>query len=201
MVKLNKTEIEWLRNNYPQMVYNEKRSVITGLFFINHSYNGIIIKDCFNIEVRLYEMRSREEYPKVYNTDGRIQKIAKRKNIKIEDLHVYEDNSLCLGLPARFREYYPEGFTLQSFFKHLSEHLYWVAYYERYNKAPWPAELHGDDAMIELLCEDIDDTLRNKVKFEVLRKLYKKKFGHGIAKSKLARRLKEQSFITRFIGL
>ena len=103
-------------------------------------------------------------------------------------------------MPARFREYYPEGFTLQSFFKHLSEHLYWVAYYERYNKAPWPAELHGDDAMIELLCEDIDDTLRNKVKFEVLRKLYKKKFGHGIAKSKLARRLKEQSFITRFIG-
>ena len=56
MVKLNETEIEWLRNNYPQMVYNEKRSVITGLFFINHGYNGIIIKDCFNIDYNLYDL-------------------------------------------------------------------------------------------------------------------------------------------------
>ena len=102
MVKLNKNEIEWLRNNYPQMIYDEERSVIAGLFSINHKYNGINIKDCFNIEVRLYAMRNREEYPKVYNTDGRIQKIAKRKNMKIQDLHVYSDNSLCLGLPARF---------------------------------------------------------------------------------------------------
>lgn len=201
MVKLNKNEIEWLRNNYPQMIYDEERSVIAGLFSINHKYNGINIKDCFNIEVRLYAMRNREEYPKVYNTDGRIQKIAKRKNMKIQDLHVYSDNSLCLGLPARFYEYYPEGFNLQFFFKHLSEHLYWVVYYERYNKSPWPAELHGDDAMIELLCENIDDTLQDKMKFEELRKLYKKKFGHGIAKSKLVRRLKEKSFISKFIGL
>ena len=198
---LGKNEIEWLRNNYPQMIYDEERSVIAGLFSINHKYNGINIKDCFNIEVRLYAMRNREEYPKVYNTDGRIQKIAKRKNMKIQDLHVYSDNSLCLGLPARFYEYYPEGFNLQFFFKHLSEHLYWVAYYERYNKSPWPAELHGDDAMIELLCENIDDTLQDKMKFEELRKLYKKKFGHGIAKSKLVRRLKEKSFISKFIGL
>lgn len=201
MVKLNKNEIEWLRNNYPQMIYNEERSVISGLFSINHNYKGVNIKDCFKIEVRLYAMRNREEYPKVYNTDGRIRKIAKRKNMKILDLHVYSDNSLCLGLPARFYEYYPEGFNLQSFFKHLSEHLYWVAYYERYNKSPWPAELHGDDAMIELLCENIDDTLHDKIKFEELRKLYKEKFGHGIAKSKLVRRLKEKSFISKFIGL
>ena len=70
------------------MIYDEERSVIAGLISINHKYNGINIKDCFNIEVRLYAMRNREEYPKVYNTDGRIQKIAKRKNMKMKKLNM-----------------------------------------------------------------------------------------------------------------
>ncbi len=201
MVKLNDKEIGWLRNNYPQMVYDEVRSVISGLFYINHCYKGITIKDRFKIEIRLYAMKDREEYPVVYNPDGRILKIAKRKNMKNEDLHVYTNNSLCLGLPARFYEYYPNGFDLQTSFKHLSEHLYWVAYYERYNKAPWPAELHGDDAVIELLCENLNVTLNCKTKLEELRKIYKRKFGRGIAISKLIRRLKEPLFIEKFIRL
>lgn len=201
MVKLNDKEIEWLQSNFSQMVYNEERSVISGLFSINHCYNGITIKDSFEIEVRLYEMINRKEYPVVYNPNGRICKIAKRKNMKYEDLHIYKNNSLCLGLPARFYEYYPNGFELQVFFKHLSEHLYWVSYYERYNVAPWTAELHGNDAFIEYLCENLDETLRNADKFEELRKYYKNKFGYGIAKSKLIRLLKDSLFIKKFIGL
>lgn len=201
MVKLEDKEIEWLRNRYPQMYYDTEKSVISGLFSINHCYNDVTIKDSFKIEIILSVMKDREEFPTVYNTDSRIRKIAKKKNMKNEDLHVYDNNSLCLGLPARFHEYYPKGFDLQTFFRHLSEHLYWVAYYDRYNKAPWDAELHGDDAMIEFLCENIDETLRNRTRFEQLRKFYKQKFGYGIAKSKLARRLKDSSFIKKFIGL
>ena len=201
MVKLNEQEIEWLLGNYSQMVYDKERSVISGLFSINHCYKGITIKESFKIEVRLYAMKDRNEYPVVYNPDSRILKIAKRKNIRNEDLHVYDNNRLCLGLPARFYEYYPNGFDLQTFFKHLSEHLFWVAYYERYNKAPWPAELHGDDAVIEFLCENIDATMHSKTKLEELRKIYKRKLGRGIAKSKLIRCLKEPLFVKKFIGL
>ena len=201
MVKLYDSEINWLRSNYPQIEYDEDKSVIAGFFSINHCYHNITIKDCFEIEVRLDEMKNRHEYPIVYNTDGRIQKIAKKKRMRNEDLHVYDNNCLCLGLPARFQEYYPEGFTLQVLFKRLSEHLYWVAYYDRYNKAPWPAERHGDSAMIELLCENLDETLHCKTKFEELRKLYKKKYKRGIAKSKLTRYLQDKLFIQNFIGL
>ncbi len=200
MVRLTDVEIEWLRIHHPQMVYDEKRSVISGLFSIDHKYKGKAIKDSFQMEVRLYAMKSRGEYPCVYNSDGRIQKIAKRKKMRNEDLHIYGDNKLCLGLNARFEEYYPNGFNLQDFSQRLAEHLYWVAYYERYNKAPWPAELHGDDAIIEFLCENIGETLNQKAKIEELRKYYKLKFGRGIAKSKLARRLKDPSFIKVFIG-
>lgn len=189
MVALTDAEIKWLLNNYPQMTYDEKRSAISGLFSINLRYNGITIKDSFAIKVDLYGMKSRDEYPTVYNTDKRILNIANRKRMKKEDLHIYNDGSLCLGLPERFYEYYPDGFTLDIFFRHLAEHLYWVAYYERYNKAPWNAELHGDDALVEYYIEkkDIDN----------LRRLHRAKFGIGISRHKLQNYLKSEFLINR----
>lgn len=192
MVKLTDNEIDWLLANNTQMTYDKERSVLSGLFFINHSYNGITIKENFLLEVRFDLMKNREEYPKVYNIDGRIKNIARRKNMKNEDFHVYDDNSLCLGLPERFFEYYPDGFNLQTFFQRISEHLYWVAYLERYNIAPWPAELHGNDALMELLYEKADETLLNNGKFELLRKLHKEKLGRGITRSKLKSKLKNK---------
>lgn len=169
------------------MTYNEKRPVISGLFSINMRYNGITIKDSFAIKVNLYDMNSRDEYPTVYNTDKRILNIANRKRMKKEDLHIYSDSRLCLGLPERFYEYYPDGFALDLFFRHLAEHLYWVAYYERYNKAPWDAELHGDNALIEYYIEkkDIDN----------LRRLHRFRLGMGISRHKLRNYL-ESEYLT-----
>lgn len=43
------------------MVYDEKRSVIAGLFSINHTFNDVTIKDVFEIEVRLWMMSDRNE--------------------------------------------------------------------------------------------------------------------------------------------
>lgn len=177
MVRLQEDEIKWLNNNFPQMSYDEKRSVITGLFSINHTFNDVTIKSIFDIEVQLWRMHDRNEYPYVYNTDGKIIRIAKMKKMLPQDLHIYKDNMLCLGLPERFQEYYPQGFKLSTFFKHLAEHLYWVAYYERYDKAPWSAELHGDDALIDYYIEKRD--------VENLRKLHKQKKGIGIVKQKM----------------
>lgn len=177
MVQLTEDEIKWLSGAYPQMAYDAEKHIISGIFSINHTFNGVTIKANFEIEVRLWRMYDRNEYPYAYNTDGKIQRIAKRKGMPKQDLHVYNDNRLCLGLPERFREYYPNGFELPAFFKHLVEHLYWVAYYERYGKAPWKAELHGDDALIDFYIEheDVDN----------IRKLFRKKTGNGIAKQKL----------------
>lgn len=187
MVRLRDDEIKWLKNNYPQLNYDEKRSVIAGLFSINHAFKNVTIRAGFEIEVQLWKMYDRNVYPLVYNTDGKINRIAKRKKMPSQDLHVYKNNMLCLGLPERFREYYPNGFELPTFFKHLEEHLYWVAYYERYNKAPWNAELHGDDALVDYYIENYD--------IENLRKLFKKKKGKGIAKQKLRNYLSSEANI------
>lgn len=177
MVHLTEDERIWLQVNYPQLNYDEERSIINGTFPINHTYRGCTIKDKFEILIPLWQMRNRNEYPVVFNTDGRINNIAKRKKIDCIDLHIGENKRLCLGLPERFEEYYPSGFDIQTFCKHLSEHLYWVSYFERYNKEPWPAELHGNCAKIEFLIE--------KQEIEGLRKLYKQITGRGIAKQKL----------------
>ncbi|WP_455082554.1 hypothetical protein [Porphyromonas endodontalis] len=166
-----------MQNKYPQLKYDRDRSIIKGPVPINHTYQGTTIKEVFQIKINLWAMRNRKEYPHVYNTDGRIRKIAKRKKINHIDLHVYDNDRLCLGLPERFSEYYPLDFELPLFFKHLSEHLYWIAYYERYNQAPWLAEKHGNDARIEYYIEKQD--VNN------LRIFYKLKLGKGISSSKL----------------
>ena len=89
MVRLTEDEVKWLQSRYPNMEYDMGKSVIAGLFHINHSYKGIVIKASFQIEVRLLSMHNRNQYPIVVNTDGKINRIAKLKNLPCEELHVY----------------------------------------------------------------------------------------------------------------
>lgn len=157
MVRLTEDEENWLKDNYPKLSYNRERSVIYGPFSIYHCYGDKpSIKATFEIEVRLWLMKSRNEYPIVYNTDNRILKIARRKCLSRDDLHINYDGTLCLGLPEKFSEYFPRGFYLEDLFSILSSFFYWIAYYERYDEAPWIAERHGSDARIEYYIEKGD---------------------------------------------
>lgn len=104
MVRLNEEEQNWLRDNYPMLTYDKEKSIIHGPFFINHRYESKpIIKATFEIEVRLWRMKNRNEYPIVYNPDNKIKKIAQRKQIFHGDLHINVDGTLCLGLPENFQ--------------------------------------------------------------------------------------------------
>lgn len=192
MVRLTEDEENWLKNNYPKLSYDRERSVIYGPFSIYHCYkNKPSIKATFEIEVRLWLMKSRNEYPIVYNTDNKILKIAQRKCLLRDDLHIIYDDSLCLGLPEKFSEYFPRGFYIEDLFPILSSFFYWVAYYERYDEAPWVAERHGSDARIEYYIEKGD--------IETIRRIYKIKLGFGIAKSKLRNYLKSEALKNQLI--
>lgn len=181
MVQLTVEEQNWLKDNHPEMVYDAEKLTISGLFRLDHSYKNNNIRATFEIKIDLYKSPSRQKYPVIYNTDGQIKRIAKKKKLPFEDVHIYDSNSLCLGLPERFSEYYPEGLTLQGIFKHLSEHLYWVAYFDRYNKAPWEAEKHGNAASTDY---QVEKAIERK-DIEQLRNLYRKCCGRGIAIQKL----------------
>ena len=154
MVRLTEDEENWLKNNYPKLSYDRERSVIYGPFSIYHCYkNKPSIKATFEIEVRLWLMKSRNEYP--------------------------------------ISEYFPRGFYIEDLFPILSSFFYWVAYYERYDEAPWVAERHGSDARIEYYIEKGD--------IETIRRIYKIKLGFGIAKSKLRNYLKSEALKNQLI--
>lgn len=191
MVQLTVEEQNWLKDNHPEMIYDAEEFTISGPFRLDNSYGGKNIRDTFEIKIDLRKSPSRQEYPVIYNTDGRIQKIASKKKRPLSDLHIYDDNSLCLGLPERFSEYYPEGLTIQEIFKRLSEHLYWVAYFDRYNVAPWAAEKHGDDAKRDYR---VEKAIEGK-DIEQLRSLHRECCGRGIAKQKLRNYLNEPRLI------
>ena len=191
MVQLTVEEQNWLKDNHPEMIYDAEELTISGPFRLDHSYKGKNIRGTFEIKIDIGKSPSRQEYPAVYNTDGRIQKIANKKKLPLADLHIYGDNSLCLGLPERFSEYYPEGLTIQKVFEHLSKHLYWVAYFDRYDEAPWAAEKHGDDAKLEYRIEKAI----NQKDIEQLRALHRECCGRGIAKQKLRNYLNDPRLI------
>lgn len=191
MVQLTSEEQKWLVENQPSLKYDAERLSISGLFSINHTYKGITIKDCFEIDVQLKGMSSRMQYPIVYNPDSHIKRIAKIKMVPLMDLHINYSNRLCLGLPERFTEYYPNGFELQLFFEHLAEHMYWVAFYERYGEPPWEAEKHGSDASF---IWKVDKSIENN-DVDSLRKLYRMKLHTGISKQRLINYLKSPQLI------
>lgn len=150
MVELTDREQEWLKDYYPNLSYNKKRGIISGEvnFYLRYK-NCPSIKDSYNIKIDLSQMHDRSDFPKVYNTDNRISKIAERKQKSKADLHLYMDNSLCMILTQKIKISYPFGFRINDFMRHLKEHLYWISYYERYDKEAWLPEKHGQAAVID----------------------------------------------------
>lgn len=185
MVFLTEQEVTILKEKQPLLRYDKEKGLINGTFQLNHHFKDKqTIKETFEIEVRVCAIENRNMWPPVYNTDNKIQRIAERKNIPIIDLHTFENNKLCLGLPIRFKEIYQQGFTIQRFIEHLAEFFYWVAYRERYNEEPWRAEAHGGIANLEYLYEKWEYLFESK-DIEEMRKVYKCVLERGIAKSKL----------------
>jgi len=81
--------------------------------------------------------------PEVYETKGKIERFAKIKNKKLVDFHQYEDGKLCLIRSDEYEKWYPHGLELHRLMDNIVTHLYWVSYFYRYDKEPWPSQPHG----------------------------------------------------------
>ena len=157
VLKLNKQDIDFLKSNYSQLTYNHNKNVIVGNLSFHLKYKFIeeeAIKDKYEIEIDLNQV-SDLGLPIVRETNRRILKIAKSKNLFIGDLHINnEEGEMCIILPPKVKEKYPNGFNLKILLEHLQEHLYWVSYFEKYNKKPWKAYGHGELGYYELYLEN-----------------------------------------------
>jgi len=153
---LNKAEIELLTNEYPQLRYDVGKNAIEGILPFNLKFgpDGVVIIDQYVIEIDLNHV-SEFGIPIIKETSNRIVEIAAKKGIPPIDLHLNNMNgSMCIIIPPKAKERYPNGFDLKELLRHIQEHLYWISYFEKYNKAPWKTYGHGDLGYLQLYLED-----------------------------------------------
>lgn len=142
-MELLKKDIQYLNENYKSLFYDRQAGTINGELSFDLKFNGIIIKVKYKIEILLSE-KGLGNLPKVRETENRILNIALRKKLDYRDLHLINKRGfLCLGIPPEIKERYLKGFELEEYLRHIEEHLFWVSFYERYDKAPW--QEHGHD--------------------------------------------------------
>lgn len=166
-ITLTNTDLLYLRENYPSLRYSVGDNIISGTLFYDLSYQGVRIKDSYNIQ---FELSSNDNsiLPIVNETEGKILSIAKRKRIPESELHLNNtQGELCIIIPPKEKEKYPDGFNLKIFLGHIEEHLYWISFYDRYEKPPWKDQAHGTEGFIELYRENT--SYRTDVKKELER--------------------------------
>lgn len=142
MVKLTIDEINWLKDNYPSLNYCILDSSIRGVFPFCLKYRKTVIQDSFKIFIDL-QNSERNTYPKVYSDDPKFRRLRILAKLPREDVHINKDGALCLGLPEKFLKHHPNGLTIWSLVNNLNSFFYWIAYYYRYQEAPWKSEPHG----------------------------------------------------------
>lgn len=141
MELLTDKELKWLIKNYPGLTYITSARMIAGRFEIHAQYKDMArITENYDLLIQLHYG---DVFPSVYETGGKIKKMAKMLNLPLSELHVNSNDTLCLIRPDRIKLYYPNGLNIKDFFKNLESHLYWISYFYQYGKAPWEAEKHG----------------------------------------------------------
>ncbi|PKQ67575.1 hypothetical protein BZG01_07525 [Labilibaculum manganireducens] len=184
-IKLTEEELSFLESKYPDLKFDIGENTISGVLALNCSYKNIPIKAKYDIEFHL-EINCNSLLPKVRETSGKILKIAKRKKLISADFHVNNiKGELCLIIPAKEKQRYPNGFDLKEFLRHIEEHLYWISYFDRYEKKPWKDQAHGYEGYIELYHED--PTLRSEVK-----KALETKEKHNLTRPEIRRIIKNK---------
>lgn len=187
-IRLIEEDINFLRERYPGLTYTETNNTIRGVLSFYRSYNKKPVKGKYSIEFKL-EHDSDSILPKVRETKGKILSIAKRKGISKADVHLNnEQGEMCLIFPIKEKEFYPNGFDFKRFMNHLETHLYWITFYDRYNKKPWPDEPHNpEEALIKAVKgnKSYRNELHTYIEYKEKRKISRPEFRRYLKKSNL----------------
>ncbi|WP_024993528.1 hypothetical protein [Phocaeicola paurosaccharolyticus] len=141
MVTLTYNEISWLWKVQPGLTYIHGANLLAGTFKFTAQYRTLEkITDSYDLVIRF---TSNGILPEVYETRGKIARMAKIAGKQIGDFHVNSDGTLCMIREDKVYSIYKNGFDLKLFINHLMTHFYWISYYGIYGKEPWIAEEHG----------------------------------------------------------
>ena len=172
-MKIRDDEIKWLKENFPNLQYDEKSQKIIGELDFCAAYNDrsrtviignfanetdFLIRDVYEVEICLGDL-DMNGWPKVYEVGKRYQEIAENCNSEIIDLHINpEDNSCCLGIKS------PDNrtFRIEPFFhERVIPFLYRLSYIEEFGtdmskNDRWEEYSHGDEGIKEYLAEMVN---------------------------------------------
>ncbi|MCB9503079.1 MAG: hypothetical protein H6696_14195 [Deferribacteres bacterium] len=179
-------EKEWVMTNYPNLSFDVKKAVevIKGEFAFRAAYdentqeyiinpslaessNQIIISDFYEIEICFVCSNGKSQLPLVYETGGRIKRLANKLSRPLADLHIYPDSRLCLvGLLDE-----EEKLSLPEFIDGpILQFCYDESYYEKYGRWPRGQYSHGAEGIVENFLDRFKNGKVNKEKcLEILR--------------------------------
>jgi len=187
-IQLSKEDIAFLNTNYPELKFDETNNIISGKLSFYRSYNKRPIRGKYSIKFKL-EHGKNSFLPNVCETKGKLLSIAKRKKLPPAVLHLNTlKGEMCLIIPIKEYEYYPNGFELKRFLNHLEEHLYWISYFERYDEKPWKDQAHGFDGYVEVCGE-------NKKYRPLVKKRFENVYNKKISRSSFRRFLKKNNLL------
>lgn len=191
-IKLNKQNVEWIQNNYPELRYDRTNNNIIGSIYFTREYGGHKISDNYDLEIYLATKKG-SILPQAKEIGGKIMNLSNRLNCRLLDLHINEtDNTLCLTIDKREEEYFTNGFDISEYFRNLLEpFLFWISHLDKYGKAPWGEYAHGNLGHLELYAEgrisinELKDIIANKELME-----FKNMKGHYLCPCKSKIKLK-----------
>lgn len=89
-------------------------------------------------------------YLKVLGT--RLQETAERYGLKLLDLHVYPNHTVCFAAPQQIDADWASGMTPTKFiWQYVLPFLYEQAFFDRHGRWPWGELAHGSIGLIEWL--------------------------------------------------
>lgn len=115
----------------------------------------------YNIRI---DFDQKNKFPQVVDIDGVVKSRLELLSSKvdaistIQDLHIYEDNTLCLCANTEFLHKYSKGITIEELIEDLViPFFYYQEYLLQYYKEPYSGRSHGDMGLLEYLGENKND--------------------------------------------
>lgn len=157
-IKITERDVEELRKIFPDLSLSITRQQVWGTLSIQCSYDENsrklsddesrenFLQDKYEIRID-FNKQSTFGFPRVEEESEKIKKFSINRAIKLNDLHVEDDDSCCLGV---FPEYKWQG-VCQFIIDKLIPYFYWQTFRRVYGREPWAGLAHGVDGIREQL--------------------------------------------------
>lgn len=180
----SKSDLSWLASNYPALKKQEDGALegplvfrmlfLDGKRYINPSPDliaegqGSFISAMYHVRI---ESSGKRNFPRVFETAGKMQAVATMKELAMVDLHTIpkDDHSLCLASPMAIQIAVNKGFSLKDYIEDfLIPYCFAQEYFAKNDIWPWGDLSHGIFGHLEWLGRiahptvgDVGSTLKN----------------------------------------